>query len=350
MLSIKKIFIITCSFSLLLSSCKDKDDKPTDTFEKKDILTNLADNWIIPSYAELKLNLENLNNAWIEFKSSETEENLNQVRNHWKLAYISFQKVKFIDFGPAMTNGLPGALGTFPSDTVNIQANINTGTYNLETAANVTSIGFPALDYLLFKTNAFSELQQTNCQQYVTDVISKMVSEINYVVNGWSSYRGTFVVGSGTSSTSPFSQLVNAFCKDYDLLKNSKIGIPLGKQSLGIQRPEYLEARYSKIGTELIVENFKTFRSVYTGLDGKGFDDYLIALEKVSLNNTIKTRLDYMISAPGAWTSDFESMMVNSTQTVEDYYTYVQSSLVYLKTDMTSAFGILITYQDNDGD
>jgi predicted lipoprotein len=350
MRNIRIIGILSLSLLSLAVSCKDKQTKPTDTFEKKDILVNLADNWIIPSYNELKGKLDNLNSNWTAFKANPSQENLVLVQTSWKSAYISFQKVKFIDFGPAMNNALPGALGTFPTDTSVIESNISSGNYDLATFSNVSAIGLPAMDYLFFETNALSNLQNTNRQQYVSDLLEKITSETNYVVTNWSTYRATFIDGTGTSSTSPFSQLVNAFCKDYDLLKNSKIGIPLGKQSLGIQRLEYLEARYSKIGKELILENFKTFRSVYTGLNGIGFDDYLIVLEKTSLNSTISTRLDFMIAEPQTWTSDLENMMVNSSQTVDDYYTYVQNSLVYLKTDMTSAFGILITYQDNDGD
>lgn len=350
MRNIKIIAFLFVSIILVAVSCKDKDPKPTDTFEKKNILTNLSDNWIIPSYNEFKGKIETLSVSWTNFKSSATQSNLIELQNAWKESYITFQKVKCVDFGPAMDNAFSGAIGTFPTDTSVIEANISAGTYDLATISNVSAIGLPAMDYLFFEGNAFTNLQNTNRQQYVTDLISKITTEVNYVVNNWSSYRASFIEGTGTSSTSPFSQLVNAFCKDYDLLKNSKIGIPLGKQSLGIQRLEYLEARYSKIGKELIIENFKSLKAIYTGLDGIGFDDYLIALEKSSLNATINTRLDFMISEPQSWSTDLENMMVNSTQTVDEYYTYVQNSLVYLKTDMTSAFGIMITYQDNDGD
>lgn len=358
MLNIKRTAgIIALSLLSIAFSCKkDKEQDTNQDFEKKDILTNVADNWIQPGYADLSDKLKMLSQNWEGFKANPSLSDLSLVQSTWKEAYLIFQRVKFIDFGPAMNNGFSGALGTFPCDTTVIEANVKSGSYNLEAIGNISAIGLPSLDYLLFGTDALNKLTASlERQKYVSDVIAKMLSEIDYVQQNWTTYRATFIDGTGTSSTSPFSQFVNAYCKDYDLLKNSKIGIPLGKQSLGILRPEYLEARYSKIGKELVVENFKTLQAVFlgnslTGTEGKGFDDYLTALDKQSLVSNIKTRFDFMVNEPKKWSTDLEDLMKTQTSTVDAYYTYVQNSLVFLKTDMTSAFGILITYQDNDGD
>ncbi len=182
-----------------------------------------------------------------------------------------------------------------------------------------------------------------------------MKSEINTLVTSWNGYESTFVDGTGTSSTSPFSLLVNAFCKDFELAKNAKLGIPIGKHSLGIQRPDYLEARNSGISKALLEESFKALRSVYlgNGMDGstgKGFDDYLIALEKSSLAQTIDERFASIIAQPGTWSGTLENAMQTNPATLNTYYDYIQGTVVNLKADMASAFGILITYQDNDGD
>jgi len=40
----------------------------------------------------------------------------------------------------------------------------------------------------------------------------------------------------------------------------------------------------------------------------------------------------------------------NQPSTLDALYTKLQNLVVHFKTDMTSAFGVLITYQDNDGD
>jgi len=37
-------------------------------------------------------------------------------------------------------------------------------------------------------------------------------------------------------------------------------------------------------------------------------------------------------------------------QSLDNLYVKMQNLVVSIKTDMSSAFGVLITYQDNDGD
>lgn len=357
MLNIKKYTAFLLSTLLLVSSCKDDDIKPEQTFEKKEIMVQLADNFIVPNLSKVQTDINTLSATWQTFLNQSTQTNFDNLKESWKNAYKSFQYVKMFDFGPFADIGYSSALGVFPSDTAQIESNVLSGASDLGSAANVSAIGFSALDYLFFQENAFTNLSNSQSRKdYVSAVILKMKNETDYVVTNWPTYSTTFKDGTGTSSTSPFSMLVNAFCKDYEILKTAKVGIPLGKQSLGIQRPEYLEARNSKFGKELMIENLKALKLLYLGnsvdgsSSGKGFDDYLIALEKSSLATTIETRFDHLISEGQVWSNDMEFMLANSTSTLDDYYVYMQNSVVYMKTDMSSAFGILITYQDNDGD
>ncbi|MGV3631795.1 MAG: imelysin family protein [Bacteroidota bacterium] len=356
MRNIKLVFSAALTFFLFSTSCKEKKPEPDVTFEKKDITANLADNWIIPGYQQLDERIGTLQGKWEAFEAAPDAAALTELREAWKSAYLGFEQVKMFDFGPAMNIGLAGALGSFPSDTAAIEDNISSGSYNLLTAANVTAIGFPALDYLFFRQDALADLQAANRKAYVSDVIAKMKGEVASVVSGWGTYRSTFVEGTGTTSTSPFSLLINGYCKDFELAKHTKVGIPLGKQSLGILRPEFLEARYSKFGKELLVENLKALRGIFLGnklsggAAGIGFDDYLTALDKQTLAQTIETRFNYLVSDPSGWTADMEGMITDQTSVIDAYYTYIHGTVVYIKTDMTSAFGILITYQDNDGD
>lgn len=352
------LILSATAFGLLFAQCKDKDKDEKEEFKKEEILTNLADNYIIPGYSDLQTRLNTLSSSWNAFASTPSQANLDVVRTNWMEANTSFHRVKLFEVGPAMTVGLSAALGTFPADTVQIDANITTGGYNLATAENIDAIGFESLDFLLFGYDALNKLSNSSARRlYVNDIIAKMVSEVNQVVTEWSTgYRSTFVAGTGTSSTSPFALLVNTFCKDYELAKTAKLGIPIGMQSLGIQQPYYLEARRSGHGKTLLLTNIQAVHDVFlgksytSGTNGKGFDDYLIALERSSLSSTIDSRFTYMETQPPVWSGTIENMMISSPATLTDFYNYMQGTVVYMKTDMASAFGVLITYQDNDGD
>lgn len=351
-----KTLLLLISFFTLAVSCKDKEEDDTPVFEKKEIMQQLADAWILPAYQEFQEKFALLESEWSAYKANPDILGLEVVKTAWKECYLSFQNVKMIDFGPAADNGFVAATGTFPCDTFQIENNIASGSYNLSTLNNISSIGLPVFDYLLYKTDAMMELSsQPNRQKYVDDVLLKIKTETNAVIAGWATYKSTFVEGTGNSSTSPFSLLVNAFCKDFELAKNAKVGIPIGTQSLGIQRPEYLEARKSGLSTKLLQKSFTALHSVFlgNGLDGqsgKGFDDYLLALEKTSLSQTIQDRFTYLIANPDSWNGTMENMMQTDVSTLTVYHDYIKGSVVYIKSDMASAFGILITYQDNDGD
>lgn len=330
-------------------SCKKKTE-PTPEFDKASLLTNLADNLIIPAIDDFASKTETLEANYQVFKLDRSAANLEIVRQNWKDAYLSWQNVKIFDFGPFRNYALKGAIGTFPTDTTKIQNNIAAGTYNLGTVDNTDAIGLPSLDFLLYRNNALSYFTDDVYTQYGLDVIQKMQSEIQSVQTQWSTYRSTFIASTGTETTSAFSELVNEFNRDYELAKNAKLGIPIGKQSLQIQLPEYIEARYSGISLELLKANIAALKKVYTGGSGVGFDDYLLHLERSSLNSAINTNFNDIISLIDGFNGTLEQEMQTNVSGLDNLYNEMQGQVVYLKTDMTSAFGILITYQDNDGD
>jgi predicted lipoprotein len=342
---------------LTFTNCrKKKGEVQAEPFQKATILSNVGTNLILPGYNSLSAALVNLESSYIQFSSSLSIEDFEQVKLNWKTAYSDFQKVKTYAFGPAKDQGLASALGTFPTDTSKVENNIASGSYNLYTSSNLDAIGFSALDFLFYRNEALSYFN-TNAayRNYALDVIQKMKIEVSTVVKGWnSSYLTSFKASTGTESTSAFSVLINEYTKDYEICKNTKLGVPIGKQSLGLQRPEYIEARYSGISLELLEANVNALQLVFLGntlnSSGISFDDYLLYLNKETLSNTIHTQFTEILKSIRALEGTLEVNMLENTETLDNLYTKIQNLVVSIKTDMPSAFGVLITYQDNDGD
>lgn len=339
-----------------MSGCK-KPKEETTPFDKASLLVNLADHLIIPAVNDFSTKIGQLESDYIQFQSDRTAVNLETVRNSWKEAYLSWQVLKPYDFGPIRDLGFKGASGVFPTDTAKIDANITSGSYNLASAANVDAIGLHALDYFLFRVNALSHfIGNDPYTTYGLEVIQKVKNEANTVATQWTSYRATFVASTGTESTSAFSKLVNEFNRDYELAKNAKVGIPLGKQSLNIQLPEYIEAKRSGFSLEILHKSIETIKNLYNGVsfdgttNGQGFDNYLSHLERSTLNSSINTNFDAILTKIDSFNGTFEQEMQSNTAGTDELYSLLQGQVVSLKTDMTSAFGVLITYQDNDGD
>lgn len=356
----KKLVVLTLIIGTIstMVSCKDKkEEEQKPDFNKGSLLSNVSSAIILPALTDFQNDVNALSASFSTANASTTTENIEALRHAWKDAYLTWQTVKIFDFGPIRNIAFKSSTGTYPSDTAEIATNISNGTYDLASAANVDAIGFSALDYLFYNYDADNQFAtNSNYRQYVGDVIAKIKSETDLVVAQWGSYASTFNASTGTESTSAFSLFVNEYNRDFELAKNAKLGIPIGKQSLGIQLPEYLEARYSKIGLELFTENIHALYNVFNGVsyngssNGVGFDDYLNHLDKSALTTTINTKYTQIIGQANSITTTMEEAMASNPTALDQLYVLMQGQVVNIKTDMTSAFGVLITYADNDGD
>ena len=122
------------------------------------MLTNICDNYIIPSYNEFNTQSNSLNSKINEFITTPTISNLNNLRNQWKEALLCWQDVSFIEFGPAEYILLKNQVNIYPVDTTLIFSNINSGSYNLQSAQNYDSKGFQALDFLLHQPGYLTKI------------------------------------------------------------------------------------------------------------------------------------------------------------------------------------------------
>jgi len=346
------IFISFVLSAFVFVACKKKagDNNPT-PFDRSSLLVNIADNVILPAISDFESKLNTLEADYIAFQGDRSSINMEIVRSSWKAAYLSWQSVKIFDFGPIRNIGFKGATGTFPTDTVKIENNINSGSYNLATAANVDAIGLSAMDFLLYRNGALNYFVGNDAYTtYGLDVVQKIKNEFTSIVSAWSPYRAIFITGTGNETTSSFSLFVNEFSRDYELAKNTKLGIPIGQQSLSIQQPEYIEARFSGISLEILLKSIEALEVVYKGGTGVGLDDYLSSSDKVTLSTSIINKFEEIKTKMNSFSGTLEEEMSTNISGLDELYVLIQEQIIYIKTDMASAFGTLITYQDNDGD
>jgi predicted lipoprotein len=378
----KYVLISTAVFCTILigsiSSCKKKNkDTPgvdDSGFDRVGMLSNVGNHIIIPGYQNLVNAVDKLDSAITAFNAVPDNTNLINLQNIFKDVYRAWQYCSVFEIGPAETEYLRINCNTFPIDSNRINLNIANGTYNLGAAGNLAAKGFPGIDYLLFGTGPNNDVilyryttgaGATNRKKYLKDICAEIKTQTTNVLNGWlpgggTNYLNTFLDAAGTDIGSSTGQLVNQLNLDYEVLKNAKIGIPLGKFSGGTLLPEEVEAYYSGISSELILIHLKAIEDIYLGKssisgNGLGFDDYLIQLDaKASdgtpLNTAIKNQFVLAISKCQSLPDPLSSTVQNNTALVDDAYQEVQKLLVLLKNDMPSAMGVLITYEDTDGD
>lgn len=354
---------------LVFSSCNPEGNN-TVNFDRAAMLENIGSNIIIPNYSDLSDKMNLLKQAATDFTTAPDNSTLITLQTTFKNAYISWQKCSAFEFGPAMQVSLRMSINTFPTDSTQIQTNIASGSYNLATANNIDARGLPALDYLLHKRNGNNtevlERFTTNPEaqgwkDYLTALVNDTKNLVDTVNNSWSpvsgNYLATFISNDGTDEGSSLGELINQLNYDYEQLKNARIGIPAGKQTLGVALPEKCEAYFAGYSAELALDHIIEIKDIYLGAgdaDGVGLDEYLIALDAKhgsgQLSDAIKTQLNLAIVALQNVPDPLSETVVNNQTIVNSAYTEIQKGVVLLKTDMPSALSVLITYQDGDGD
>ena len=341
-----------------ITACQ-KDDEPE--FDRKAMLENMASSVIIPQYETLNTTISALHTEATEFTANPTLATLGELRAQYILACRDFLYCGMYNFGPAMDYGIKAAFNTFPVDTAKIEANISAGSYVLGSAANTTAIGLPAMDYLLYFGSDAEILGRFTAattspgrKTYLVDLVAKMKDEFQLTLNKWSSYKAEFLVADGNDVASSCSYLLNELVKDIELLKNARVGIPAGQQTGGATMPEMAEAYYSGKSIEFAKYQLHGIRLAFTGGAGIGFDDYIRDVEgdevETSLADNIISQIDVCTAKLNALAGPLSNDVDANAAGVNELYLELKKLVVYCKTDMTSMLGILITYQDNDGD
>ncbi|MDF7820880.1 imelysin family protein [Runella sp. MFBS21] len=366
-------------FGILIWACSNNDTpqepEPTDTSkDRKVLLTHLADNIIIPSYANFKVKFDAMNSKSQAFTAKPDATTLGEFRQAWREAYIEWQKVELFDVGPANRAAMRNFYNIYPTSVAGITQYIADPSVNLEVASSYDKQGFPALDYLLngvgttdaetvaFYTNATEGVKRL---AYIKRIVDHMNALITKVISDWNgSYREEFTTKTGLDIGSPMGELVNGYVLHYErFIRSGKFGIPSGAMLNGVVAPEKVEAFYKKDISNVLAQtahqavvDFFNGKNVKTNAEGPSFKTYLDALGAKdsatgkTLSEIINAQFGVSKSRMDALKSNlYEEVKTNNTAVVQ-VYTEMQKAVRMLKVDMTAAMSIVITYTDNDGD
>ena len=349
----------------LFFSCKDKNKTTEKSFDLKGMLQNVGSNIIVPAYDDLKSKTNILSIATDTFTLNPTSQNLSALRLAFKNAYISWQSCDVYDFGPAMDNALRANFNVYPVDTTKITNNVSSGSFNLDIISNSDAKGFPAIDFLLYgekQSDAYilkqfsTDSKASNRIQYLKTLVQAIATKSATVADAWNNtYLSTFTTNLGYSVGSSAGLLVNAMNAYYErYLRDGKVGIPVGVRSLGIALPRQTEAYYGGFSVELLNASIQAFQNLYLGkygsTNGLGLDDHLMAYDGTAIDENIRNYLADAVTACNTLSDPLSQTIINNQSSVEAVYSKLQKVIIPLKVDMPSKLGILISYQDNDGD
>ncbi|OXA99134.1 iron-regulated protein A precursor [Flavobacterium oncorhynchi] len=369
----KKALILGFVIALVACSSNSGDDTvKSNSFDRTTLLTNWADNIIIPSYTNYQSKLQSLTTSTNTFVATPTESNLKALRASWLESYKAYQYISMYNFGKAEEINLNMAANTYPTDAAGIETNISNGVYNLSLLSQFSRQGFPGMDYLInglgttdasIVTFYSSNANATNYKKYLTDITSKLKANADAVVIDWNSgYRVSYITNNGTSVTSAVNKTTNAFVKNLEKdIRTGKLGIPAGLFSNGVKYPEKVEAFYKKdISKELLVSalqaqqdffNGKHFNSPATGASLKSYLDFLnVVRDTKKLSDIINAQFAAITVSNNALSNNFSEQITTDNAKMIAAYSTLQQNVIYTKLDMMQALNITIDYVDGDGD
>ncbi|MCY7359304.1 MAG: imelysin family protein [Rudanella sp.] len=343
--------------------------------DRKAMLANLADNIILPSYANVKTIFDAMQTKADAFAAKPSPTSLTEFRRAWATAYIEWQKVELFDVGPAENHTLRYFFNIYPANTAGIEENIVTGSSaSLDVPSSYPKQGFPALDYLINGLGSTDEAiltkyttasDATKRIAYLKRITGQMNTHFTTVYSEWTGgYRDTFVNCTGLDAGCSTSKLVNGFVLHYErYIRSGKIGIPSGAMTNGVMAPEKVESFYkkdlsltlAKTAHQAVVDFFNG-KSVKTGQEGPSLKTYLNGLGArdsrtgTALTDIINAQMAISAAQLNALKGNlYDEVKINNSAVVQTY-TEMQKAVRMLKVDMTTAMSITITYTDNDGD
>ena len=90
------------------------DNQTQDLFDRTAMLTNIADNIIIPRYEDYNQKIDVLVEKKNDFIANQTTNSLNEFKLAWKEAYLSWQAVEVFNIGKAEEIFYYYQVNTFP--------------------------------------------------------------------------------------------------------------------------------------------------------------------------------------------------------------------------------------------
>lgn len=364
----KKIILIFGLLLLFFACSKTEDSQPDNNYDKTALLTNWADNIIVPSFVNYQSKVNDLVTSSNKFTTAPNVANLIILRNSWIGTYKAFQYVTLYNFGISEKLYFNEVTNTFPTDVVGINANITSGNYNLTILQNKNQ-GLPALDYLingLGETDAaivvfYSNNERANnYKKYLKDVIAIMKSNVDLIVTDWNtSYRNQYIENTGTTVTGAINVTTNNFVKNLEKdIRTSKIGFPAGIFSGGVIKPENIEALYKNdISKILLNESLKASQDFFNGkkfngtTTGPSLKSYLDFVKKnQQLSDLINTQFTKIFATNNLLNDSFSTQIANDNSKMLTAYDVLQQNVIYTKLDMMQALNISIGYTDSDGD
>lgn len=354
-----------------LMSCNSDSGKDFTDYQQQ-ILTNAADQVIIPAYAEFEDSTNTLKQGVTDLCSfipgQRTDTGLESVRESWKAAMGAWARLQIIRFGPVLEENRQLSIQYWPDPNkkVAISANqiiaddaIITESYIRETP--IQSQGLPILEYMLFSGLEGDPLADLNGEKSVRYcALLSAVSEFlhtqartlhqNWVNNYRDEFTNPPVGNSFVDTEDAIETLINSMAELLQIIRDDKLKAVLGNTTTN---PDAAESHRSQLSLDNIVQNLESLRLLYLCIDTFGFDDYLrVVADEAIVDVTVSDLFQQSIYAAAQIHSPLSLAVNDPTERalVENLAQHIDELANYVEHEFVAAMDASLGFNANDGD
>ncbi|MEN9518236.1 MAG: hypothetical protein RLZZ381_824 [Cyanobacteriota bacterium] len=318
-----------------------------------EVLTDFANNVVIPTYQQLVVKSNNLQQVMATFVKTPNEDHLKAVQAAWKDTRTPWEQSEAFAFGPAESSGYDGNLDDWPVNHTDLTALIKSkeklSPDYVKTRLQTTQKGFHAIEYLLFGEN--NDRQASQLSQRELELLQVLTTDFNNTakeleqswvagVAGKPAFQKVFTTaGNSANTTYPttkaaVAEILNGIIGCVEEVGEEKIGKPIAsKQNLDF------ESRFSHSSLNDFKNNLTSARNAYlgefNGTKGQSVSN-LVAEADPAVDREIKTQLQTALDALAAVPAPVETKL-NEPAALEKLKTAQGKILTTYRTIQTKA-------------
>ncbi|MFZ1514905.1 MAG: imelysin family protein [Saprospiraceae bacterium] len=327
----KNRFLLLLSFSLalILSSCgSDTDDSRIADY--KDVLQNISNDVILPTYEDLYDKTQLLVNTLTILEQNVSQVNLDASKQAWRDARVPWEQSEGFLFGPVDQQGLDPAIDSWPVNETDLDAVLNSNavlTKDYVDGLDGTLKGFHTLEYLIFGKEGNKSIASFTQREfeYLRACSQSLHGATKALYFAWKPEQQNFIAnvlragepGNSVypSQKSALQEIVTGMITIADEVANGKINEPFTTQNL-----TYEESRFSANSKKDFADNIQSienaFLGVYKNASGLGISK-IIKEKNELLDAKFRQQLDDAIRAIESIQGTFTTAVTNARPSIE---------------------------------
>jgi len=350
-----------CFFLLILVACsKEKQPEPLSISVRQTAIQGIGNAVIIRSF----LDLQNSVNSLVEFANSYVDDSTNTqklfaLRREWINSVISWKLSSIFlqgKFSQDIKSSKFYALANTEAIEQIISSNIPRFDLSYIKTLDETSTGLAAIEYLIYGTNQGNEESVISAFKangsrrgsYLLALCRNLKQQSDELFFQWSiagnGYINNFMASSGPERTSSLGVLTDIMISTISMIKDDRIGTPLGVN--GSPEPELAESKYGQSSIPFIRSELQSVQQIFIGnrTSSIGVKALYWLLDQVDaksgdrkLSVAIEAQFSDVFSKLDLIKSPLEDAIVTNPRQVADIYDSIEKLQILIQQDMVAS-------------